>query len=74
MKATKLLKDTFGATHQVGLGGNHYAVSVYRDDIVIVCNAINKSTRSIYFNKKYQLWAIRIKNNTHKQKLLELIV
>lgn len=74
MKVTKLLKGTISASHQVGLGGNHYAVSVCRDDIVSVCNAIDKSTKSIYFNRKYNLWVVRVKNKTHKRKLLELII
>ena len=43
--------------YKVGLTGNHY---VYGD---------NKSTKSVYWNRKYSVWAIRVKNTKQKDLL-----
>jgi hypothetical protein len=38
-----------------------------KDAIVGVCTAIGKSPISIYYNKKFQCWTIRIKSKKHKE-------
>ena len=54
----------------VGVGGNYYVVSSEKFELFEVCDKIGKSRIAIYFNKKYSCWTIRVKDNTHKQRLL----
>lgn len=51
---------------KTGITGNLYFLSEDKADIENVCLAIGKSFNAIYFNKKYSVWAIRIKNKNHK--------
>jgi len=61
-------------TLKVGLGGNHYVICDTRERIVPVCEIINKSTNSIYFSKKYNCFAIRVKAKKMKRRLLSLFL
>lgn len=51
---------------RVGLGGNLYYWSQNKSELVDKCNEIGKSPGSIYYNKKYSTWVIRIKSKKHK--------
>jgi hypothetical protein len=55
-----------------GITGNMYAYSEKRDIIMRICLEIGKSPNSIYFNKDYDMWAIRVKSKAHKKKLKEI--
>ncbi len=59
-------------TYKVGITGNHYVYSTDKEPVVEVSLLIKKSINSVYFNKKYNLWAIRIKNKKQKEILQEL--
>lgn len=50
-----------------GITGNYYVYSDNKDDLISVCKLINKAESSIYFNKKYSVYSIRIKNKYHKK-------
>lgn len=54
-------------TIRYGITGNYYVTSKHILELVEVCENISKSKKSIYFNKKYRLWAIRIKSRKHKK-------
>lgn len=58
--------------HQHGLTGNHYVYGYDKDAVVDIALMINKSMKSVYYNEKYRVYAIRIKNKTQKVKLKEL--
>jgi len=60
-------------TLQVGLGGNYYVVCNNKDSLVALCKKIDKSPNSVYYNSKYSCWAIRVKSNLTKKKLLNAI-
>lgn len=60
-------------TLQVGLGGNYYVVCDYKENLAVLCKKIDKSPNSIYYNSKYSCWTIRIKSNSTKKKLLNVI-
>lgn len=60
-------------TLYVGLGGNHYVVCDSKESLVSLCEKIDKSPNSIYYNSKYGCWTIRIKSNSTKKKLLTVI-
>jgi hypothetical protein len=59
-------------TYKVGITGNHYVYSKEKEPVVEVSLLINKSINSVYFNKKYELWVIRIKNKKQKEILQKL--
>lgn len=52
-----------------GITGNYYAYSNNKQDLIDLCSRINKSISSIYWNSKYEVWVIRIKNKNHKTNL-----
>jgi hypothetical protein len=58
---------------KIGVGGNYYVICDTKEKLIPICNQINKSVNSIYFNKKYECWAIRIKSKATKQKLGEIL-
>jgi len=58
---------------KIGLGGNYYVICDTKEKLVTICNQINKSVNSIYFNKKYNCWAIKIKRERTKQQLLTIM-
>jgi hypothetical protein len=60
-------------TLKVGLGGNYYVVCDVKEHLIEICNTINKSVKSIYFNRKYGCWVIRVKNKATKMKLIDII-
>ena len=55
-------------TIKTGIGGNVYAFSSNKNTLIKLCEQINKSTNSIYFSKKHNCYAIRIKAKHHKEK------
>jgi hypothetical protein len=57
---------------KVGIGGNNYVFSKEKTPVEDIARSIGKAISSVYFNKKYQVYAIRCKNETHKQKLKEM--
>jgi len=56
-------------TLKVGLGGNYYVLCDDSEQLVGICYSIDKSINSIYFNKKYGCYAIRVKNKKQKETL-----
>ncbi len=58
--------------YNVGLTGNHYVYSTNKENVTKVASLIDKSIFSIYFNKTYSVWAIRVKNKAQKEKLREI--
>jgi hypothetical protein len=66
-----LVTTTFNIpTLKIGLGGNYYVVCDWKEKLIELCNTISKSPNSVYFNKKYGCWAIRVKNKPTKERLL----
>ncbi len=55
--------------YKVGITGNHYVYGSDKDKIIEIAILINKSLNSVYWNKKYSVWAIRIKNEKQKDLL-----
>lgn len=51
----------------VGITGNLYFTSKKKEELNKVCNLIGKSVNSIYYNKKFNMWVIRIKSKKHKK-------
>lgn len=60
------MKITYGIT------GNYYATSYKRTDLVELCWILNKSDKSIYYNKKYGTYAISVKDKKQKKILKEM--
>lgn len=58
--------------YKVGLTGNYYLTSSNRNALELICKSLDKSINSIYWNEKYQTFAIRIKSNKHKERCKEL--
>jgi hypothetical protein len=58
--------------YRVGLGGNYYYTSLNKEELVGICNQIDKSPNSIYWNNKYKTYVIRIKSAFHKTKASEI--
>ncbi len=56
---------------KTGITGNLYLYSQKLMDLVHVCNSIGKAHSSIYYNEKYKVMAIRIKDKAIKKKLRE---
>jgi len=57
---------------RIGLNGNYYVYCDIREPLVEITGQIGKSANSIYYNKKYEIWAIRVKQNIHKILLKKL--
>jgi hypothetical protein len=55
-----------------GMNGNYYVYCKHYAPVVEVAKKIGKTVSSVYFNPKYQVWAIRCRCKVHKQRLLEL--
>ena len=49
-----------------GITGNYYATSDNKAELQTLCSIIGKSIHSIYYNNKYNVFAIRIKLKKHK--------
>lgn len=60
---------TMQVKYSVGITGNHYVYGEDKDAVNTVATMINKSLNSVYWNKKYSVWAIRIKNKNQKELL-----
>ena len=58
--------------YDVGITGNHYVYGIDKDAIIEVAKSINKSINSVYWNEKYSVWAIRVKNKKQKALLKEI--
>ena len=50
-----------------GITGNYYCYSNNKNDIIRICDLIGKSINSIYWNKKHEVYCIRIKNKKQKE-------
>lgn len=50
-----------------GITGNYYAFCINKEPVIQFCLQINKPTSCIYFNKKYNVWVIRIKSKQSKE-------
>lgn len=61
--------NNLNLNYSVGITGNHYVYSTDKDSVEKVAIMINKSLNSVYWNKKYLVWAIRIKNKNQKEML-----
>lgn len=55
---------------KIGMGGNYYVICTQEQPLHKVCEAIGKSTKSIYYNERYRCFAIRVKNDKQKKLLL----
>lgn len=55
-----------------GITGNLYAYSKNKKEVRWACLLIGKSTNSIYYNKKYGTYAIRVKRKDHKRMLQQI--
>jgi len=71
--ASLRLQSFLVPTLKVGLGGNYYVICDVKEHLIEICNTISKSVNSIYYNKKYCCWVIRVKNKATKRKLLTLM-
>ena len=58
--------------YKVGITGNYYYTAIKPETLVDVCKIIGKSVNSIYYNKKYKLYVIRIRSKQHKLKAKQL--
>lgn len=58
---------------KIGLGGNYYVICDTKEKLIPICEKLDKSTNSIYYNTKYKCWAIRIKSKVTKRKLGEIL-
>lgn len=54
-----------------GVTGNKYILGFSKDLVKWACQMIDKSPNSVYYSKKYDCWAARIKSKYHKRKLEE---
>jgi hypothetical protein len=61
------MKITWDLTIQHDITGNLYIYSYDEQKLKNFCSLINKSKGSVYYNKKYKCFAIRIKNAKHKK-------
>jgi len=60
------------ATIKTGIGGNVYAYSSNKQSLVELCEKIQKSPNSIYYNSAHRCYTIRIKSKFHKRKLSDI--
>ena len=59
--------------YRVGIGGNLYVWSKNDCEIIALCDKIGKARSSMYWNRKFKVWTIRIKNKKQKVKTLFLV-
>ena len=65
-----LVTSTFkNPTLKIGLGGNYYIICDTKEQLIPICENIDKSPNSIYYNGKYGCWVIRIKSKITKEKI-----
>jgi hypothetical protein len=50
---------------KAGLNGNWYVFCLDYYKLIPICNKINKSEKSIYFNNTHKCYAIRIRSKKH---------
>lgn len=53
-------------TFRYGITGNYYVISERREKLEELCLKIGKAKSSVYWNKKYQVFAVRVKNKKTK--------
>lgn len=44
-----------------------YLICSQKEPLLPICDLLDKSRNSVYFNKKYQCYAIRVKSRLHKK-------
>lgn len=54
-----------------GITGNYYVTSKNQSELIEVCEVIGKSTRGIYWSRKFKTFAFRVKQKSHKKLLKE---
>jgi len=57
---------------RAGINGNVYAFALKRKLVEEAAQKIGKSVASVYYNYRFQVWAIRCRSDKHKRLLLEL--
>jgi hypothetical protein len=67
-----MMQEQQKVTYKVGITGNHYVYSKEKEPVLEIALQIKKSINSVYFNKKYNVWAIRIKNKKQKEILQKI--
>lgn len=55
-----------------GITGNVYAYGPSKNEVIKIAKQIGKSPNSVYYNKKHQCYAIRVKHKLQKRRLLAL--
>jgi hypothetical protein len=55
-----------------GITGNYYGFSELKSEIEELCEKIKKAKSSIYWNKKYNVWVIKVKQKSQKQLLKKI--
>lgn len=58
--------------YQVGITGNYYFTSISWISLEEVCYSISKSSKSIYYSSKYDIYFIRIKDKKTKELIRSL--
>jgi len=63
---------TFRPKLKIGVGGNYYVISTNKENLEAICVMIKKKRTAVYYQKKYNCWAIRVKDKKQKKKLKDL--
>lgn len=65
-------KATNEPQFKIGLNQNYYVFCKIKEPLIQVSTNIGKSQNSIYFNEKYNVFAIRVKQKHQKNLLLQM--
>lgn len=57
---------------RVGLGGHHYVICRLLGPVQEIACRIGRSPRSVYYRRRYGVWALRIRDPVHKQRVRSL--
>lgn len=55
-----------------GITGNYYVFCDLKEPLIDIAVKLKKSINSIYFNSRYKVWVIKVKNKTQKNILKNL--
>lgn len=58
---------------QHGITGNMYIVCETKERLLEICDGISKSRNAVYWNKKYETYALRIKCRRHKEAVRQFL-
>lgn len=71
--ATRISKSVeFAPTIRFGAGGNIYVICKVKPPLKNICIAIGKAQSSVYWSKKHECFAFRVKSKHHKKRLAEV--